>query len=207
MAYAKAFPPPKSSLTGSFFDDCFVSASDSMYDSFVLQRRKRFDMNSSMKRILCASALAFSMAGCKQEVSENSQIPVKVLILPKFEIGEMSGDNFWKGVHDHENAVKIAETYGCPDPYAATEMEDAAIGQAVENFGMLTRYIIIRDIVNMDTYAPGVSPEILWSDSTDTNLSDDDSLEAVDLFETSMKNNFTVGKVIIDAILSKEAGF
>ena len=49
-------------------------------------------MNSSMKRILCASALAFSMAGCKQEVSENSQIPVKVLILPKFEIGEMSGD-------------------------------------------------------------------------------------------------------------------
>ena len=49
-------------------------------------------MNSSMKRILCASALAFSMAGCKQEVSENSQIPVKVLILPKFEIGEMRGD-------------------------------------------------------------------------------------------------------------------
>ena len=178
-----------------------------MYDSFVLLRRKRLYTDSSYTKIFCASVLALSMAGCRQEASGNSQIPVKVLILPKFEIGEMSGDNFWKGVHDHENAVKIAETYGCPDPYAATEMEDAAIGQAVENFGMLNRYIIIRDIVNMDTYAPGVSPEILWSDSTDTNLSDDDSLEAADLFETSMKNNFTVGKVIIDAILSKEAGF
>lgn len=30
---------------------------------------------------------------------------------------------------------------------------------------------------------------------------------AADLFDTSMKNNFTAGKAIIDAILSKESGF
>ena len=177
-----------------------------MYDNFVLQRRKRFFHEQEDE--LVKDITPETTAGAKHYMSaayENADWAVRA---PKvIKRTAVSGDNFWKGVYDHENAEKITETYSCPDPYAATEMEDAAIGQAVENFGMLNHYIIIRDIVNMDTYAPGVSPEALWSDSTDTNLSDDDSMEAADLFETSMKNNFTVGKVIIDAILSKEAGF
>ena len=35
-------------------------------------------------------------------------------------------------------------------------------------------------------------------------LADEDSVEAADIFEVSMKNNFVVGRVIIDSILSGE---
>ena len=35
----------------------------------------------------------------------------------------------WKytAIYDHQNALLITETYGCPDPYALTEMEDVAL--------------------------------------------------------------------------------
>lgn len=45
------------------------------------------------------------------------------------------------------SAVLAVETYGCPDPYMITEMEDVAIGVALKRLGMLDRYITIRGIV------------------------------------------------------------
>jgi hypothetical protein len=42
-----------------------------------------------------------------------------------------TGDNYWKGMYDHKNAVLLAETYGCPDPYAVTEMEDVAVSNEI----------------------------------------------------------------------------
>lgn len=53
----------------------------------------------------------------------------------------------------------MTETYGCPDPYALTEMEDHAMSVVLDRLGMLDRYIIIRDSVNTDVFMNGASPE------------------------------------------------
>ena len=111
----------------------------------------------------------------------------------------VSGDNYWKGEYDEANALLMAETYNAPDPYALSEMEDVAIAVVLDRFGMLDRYIVIRDSVNMDVYMDGASPESLWRG--DDSLASDDSEESVDIFATSRMNNFLVGKKIVDAII------
>ena len=113
----------------------------------------------------------------------------------------VTGDNYWKGSYDHENALLIAETYGCADPFAVTEMEDAAVGQAVKSAGMLDRLIILRVSVNMDVFPTGMTPERLWGPETEDHIAAEDSLESVDIFETAMRNCFYAGKMLIDAIL------
>jgi purine nucleoside permease len=113
----------------------------------------------------------------------------------------VTGDNFWKGIYDHQNALLITESYGCIDRFAITEMEDIAVGQAVKSFGMLDRLIILRVSVNMDVFPAGVTPEILWGTASDDHLASEDSMESVDIFETAMQNCFVTGKVLIDAIL------
>ena len=124
---------------------------------------------------------------------------------PKVILGTtMSGDNYWKGRYDHENAVLMAKTYQCPDPFATTEMEDAAIACVLDRMGMLDRLIILRGAVNMDVYMLGATPEILWGGDEDNNLSDEDYPESAGIFDTAMKNNFEVGRVIIDRILAGE---
>lgn len=114
----------------------------------------------------------------------------------------VTGDNFWKGIYDHENAKLVTETYNCTDPYAVTEMEDVAVGIAVGSVGMLDRLIILRVSVNMDVFTTGVTPELLWGPSSDDHLASDDSAESVDVFETAMHNCFIAGKTLIDAILN-----
>ncbi|MBR6088799.1 MAG: hypothetical protein IKP86_02625 [Anaerolineaceae bacterium] len=113
----------------------------------------------------------------------------------------VTGDHFWKGRYDHQNALLIAGTYNCSDPYAATEMEDIAVAQAVKRFRMLDRLIILRVGVNMDVFPDGVTPEILWGPASDDYLASENSMESVDIFETAMHNCFSVGRVIIDAVL------
>lgn len=111
----------------------------------------------------------------------------------------VSGDNYWKGPHDEANAILVAETYGAPDPYALTEMEDVAIAVVLDRYGLLDRYIVIRDSVNMDTFMYGSTPENLWS--SDESLASDESVESADIFATARKNNFLVGRKVIEAIL------
>ena len=113
----------------------------------------------------------------------------------------VTSDNFWKGKYDHQNALLITDTYGCSDPYAVSEMEDIADGQAVSSFGMLDRLIILRTGVNMDVFPSGVTPEMLWGEETDDHIASEDSMESVDIFETAMQNCFSAGRVLIDAIL------
>ena len=97
----------------------------------------------------------------------------------------------------------MVQTYECPDPYAVTEMEDIAVCAAAKRMGMLDRVIILRGSVNMDVFMLGATPESLWSpDQTALTLASEDNVEAADIFVTAMKNNFTVGRVIIDAILN-----
>ena len=114
----------------------------------------------------------------------------------------LTADNFWKGIHDHANALLAVETYGCPDPYTASEMEDTAVGRAVNRMGMLDRLIVIRDSVNMDVFMFGDTPETLWADAEGTTIANEENVEAADIFATAMKNNFDVGRIIIDLILS-----
>ena len=91
----------------------------------------------------------------------------------------------------------------CEDPYATTEMEDIAVLHALEHFDMLDRCIVIRDSVNMDVFMKGDSPESLWDEGFEDRVASEES-ESLDIFETAMKNNFQVGKVIIEAILNGE---
>ncbi len=113
----------------------------------------------------------------------------------------VTGDNYWKGVHGHENALLMAATYACPDPYAVTEMEDVAVARAAERMGMLDRLIVIRGSVNMDVFMQGATPESLWGSADAQTLAAEDSAEAADIFETAMKNIFDVGRIVVDRIL------
>ncbi len=114
----------------------------------------------------------------------------------------VTGDNYWKGEYDQQNARAMCEVYGAPDPFALSEMEDVALAVVLDRFGLLDRYIIIRDSVNMVVFMNGVTPEGLWDPSRVTDsLSDEDSIEAADIFATAMENNFKVGSVVVNAIL------
>lgn len=112
----------------------------------------------------------------------------------------VTGDNYWKGEYGHSTALKIVETYGCPDPYATTEMEDLALAVVADRMGMLDRLLIVRDSVDLDVFMNGSTPESLWDPDSNESLASSDSSESADIFETARKNNFAVGKVLIDAI-------
>lgn len=112
----------------------------------------------------------------------------------------VTADNYWKGVYDEANARLMTETYGAPDPYAMSEMEDTAIAVALDRLGMLDRYIVIRDSVNMDVFMNGANPEYLWAGVEDS-LASESSVESADIFATAMENNYKVGSVVVDAIL------
>lgn len=116
----------------------------------------------------------------------------------------VTGDNYWKGFYDHANALLMAKTYECPDPYALTEMEDVALAVALDRLGMLDKYIIIRDSVNMDVFMNGATAESLWDPQYNETLASEENVEAADIFATAMENNFKVGSVVINAILSGE---
>ena len=118
----------------------------------------------------------------------------------------VTGDNYWKGIYGHQNALLMMETYGCPDPFAVTEMEDVAIGAALRRMGLLDHYIIIRDSVNMDVFMNGATPESLWDPDFEEQKEyvPGGGVEKADIFKTAMKNNYAVGSVLIDAILSGE---
>ncbi|MDY4609851.1 MAG: hypothetical protein SPD11_04440 [Sphaerochaetaceae bacterium] len=116
----------------------------------------------------------------------------------------VTGDNYWKGMYDHQNAQLMIETYGCPDPYALTEMEDVALAVVLDRLGMLDKYIIVRDSVNMDVFMNGATPASLWDPDFDESLASDSNIESADIFKTAMQNNYKVGSVVIDAILAGE---
>ena len=67
---------------------------------------------------------------------------------------------------------------------------------------MLDRLIIIRVSVNMDVFMLGTTPESLWGDANAITLASEQNVEAADIFMTAMKNNFNVGRIIIDTILA-----
>ncbi len=123
---------------------------------------------------------------------------------PKVQRGTtVTADNYWKGQYDHANALQMVHVYGCPDPYATTEMEDVAVCHAAARMGMLDRLIILRSSVNMDVFMLGATPESLWNpDAAAMQLASESSVESADIFATAMKNTYLAGSAIIDAILN-----
>ena len=121
---------------------------------------------------------------------------------PKVQRGTtLTGDNYWKGEFGHLNALKMVETYECPDPYATVEMEDISIGLALKHVGKLDHFIIIRACVNTDVFTLNETPESLWAEHDDPNIfSDEIEKEAVDIFTTAMENELKVVDTIIKAI-------
>ncbi len=117
----------------------------------------------------------------------------------------VTGDSYWKGTEDHENANFIAEYYECPDDYAVAEMEEIGIMNAAECFGLKNQVISLRVIVNMDIFLKGESPENLWLSGTyfSEKVIEENS-ETVDIFAPGMENLFDVGQIVIDAILAGE---
>ncbi len=112
----------------------------------------------------------------------------------------ITGDNYWKGIHGHKNALLMVQTYGCPDPFVTTEMEEIGIAAAIQRIGKIDRLISIRGSVNMDVFMNGDTPESLWSVAVDLST-EGGNKETADIFDTSMHNIFDVGSTIIDAIL------
>lgn len=48
----------------------------------------------------------------------------------------LTGDSYWKGIHGHRNALAIMDTYGSPDPYAVTEMEELTVANTLDCYGI-----------------------------------------------------------------------
>ncbi|MBR3316555.1 MAG: hypothetical protein IKG21_01875 [Atopobiaceae bacterium] len=117
----------------------------------------------------------------------------------------LTGDSYWKGKQGHTDANFIVEQYGCPDEYAVTEMEETAIMNAAECFGLKDKVVSLRVVVNMDTFLKGESPESLWLDDTDfSNMVTEENSETLDIFEPGMENLFDTGRIVIDAVLAGE---
>ena len=111
---------------------------------------------------------------------------------------DITADNYWKGEYDDRNAKLVAETYGCPDPFALTDMEEIAVGRVIDRLGMTDRYIAIRCSVNMDVFLEGNDPETLWT--SDDHITSGNSMEALDIFPVAMMNNYRVVRTVVDAI-------
>jgi len=112
----------------------------------------------------------------------------------------VSGDDFWKGAHAHNNALEICYHYQCDDPYTVSEMEDVALMCVAERFGLLDHFLGVRVVVNMDEFLDAEMPESLWGgDLSYVWLVQDENPETLDIFEPAMRNLFTVGSRLIDA--------
>ena len=125
-------------------------------------------------------------------------------ILPAVKKGTaLTADNYWKGIYGHETATFIAKYYECPDPYAATEMEEIAIANTADCFGLLDRVISLRVIVNMDLFLNGETPESTWGvRQTFSEKVESTNTETLDIFEPAMHNLFDVSAMVIDSILA-----
>ncbi len=140
----------------------------------------------------------------KAVMLENFPARTEEEVLPAVRKGTaLTGDNYWKGIYGHVTANFIADYYECTDPYMVTEMEEIAIANTADIFGLLDRLISLRVVVNMDLFLNGDTPESIWGEYTSFSQKvENDNSETLDVFEPSMHNLFDASAIVIDAILS-----
>ena len=141
----------------------------------------------------------------KRIISENFEARDEEDLIPAVRKGTaLSGDNYWKGIYGHVTANFIAEYYGCADPYMVTEMEEIAIFNTADCFGLLDRVISLRTIVNMDLFLDDATPESTWGEYKSFNEKvESENDETLDIFEPAMHNLFDTGSIVIDEILNR----
>ena len=139
----------------------------------------------------------------KRIIAENFGAREEEDLIPAVRKGTaLTGDNYWKGMYGHVTANFIADYYGCDDPYMVTEMEEIAILNTAECFGMLDRVISLRAIVNMDMFLNDATPESTWGEyESFSEKVENDNDETLDIFEPAMQNLLDTGSIIIDGIL------
>lgn len=144
----------------------------------------------------------------KTVMAENFEARDESDLIPAVRKGTaLTGDNYWKGIYGHVTADYITNYYKCPDPYAVTEMEEIAIANTADCFGMLDRTISLRAIVNMDVFLNGETPESTWGEyDRFSNKIKEENSETLDIFEPAMHNLFDTASIVIDRILETEGG-
>lgn len=174
---------------------------DSSFDNVDF---KLFDKNLTDKVYECTESIKLESAPKTREILKRNFKEQKwAQRMPKVIKGtSVSGDNYWKGVYGHQNAEKLSVYYNTPDPYAATEMEDIATAVVAENFGMLDRLITTRVNVNTDVFLDGETPDSIWNDDFNSKVWNENN-ETLDIFVPAMRNNFKVGKKIINMLINK----
>ena len=177
-------------------------------DSFAGYGYKQFNKDLADKAYELIKGVPLRTTDMAMEaMRENYTDKAEEDILPSVKKGTaMSGDNYWKGVYSHETANYIANYYKTEYPYTVCEMEETAIANAAECFGMTDRIVSIRTVVNMDLFLNGETPESTWGvyDSFGEMVSEENE-ETLDIFEPAMHNLFDTGKIIIDELLSEQS--
>lgn len=172
---------------------------DAQYDvsAFVL-----FDKNLSEKIYSLTKDVTLEVNNsAKKAMAKNFDDAPWAVRDPKVVKGTIcTGDNYWKGIYSHNNAVKISKHYGAPDSFAATEMEDNVLAYVAKRFNKLNKFIAIRDVVDMDVFSGGETPEKMWNHEGENTESDENG---EDVFLTGRKNNFIVGEKIIEGLLKE----
>lgn len=183
------------SETTWFHDDIFDSAAGRILDPalteriYALVRDTALETTENTRRFLAKAAGGAQWALRQPKVCKGTTV---------------SGDNYWKGQQGHRNAQLMAKVYGCPDPFAMSEMEDAALAVALDRLGWLHRYAAVRVSVNMDVFMNGMTARRLWGPDQRDSIAAESSLESADIFVTAMENEFRVCRRIIDAALAGE---
>ena len=76
---------------------------------------------------------------------------------PRIALGTtVTSDEFWHGTAVAREVDALCEAYGV-DPYATTQMEDAATAAALARFDAFDRHVSVRAVANYDRPAPGES--------------------------------------------------
>lgn len=175
---------------------------DSIFDDFSFKK-----MNPELvKKVytLVKDTKLKTTEASRKVMAENFGKKEWVLRDPEVILGVyVSSDNYWKGEYHHLKALDVVSHYFPDDTYAITEMEDIAIAEVADKFGMLDRCIFMRVNVNPDVFLSGITPESLWGQEFNfITAVKETNMETIDIFETAMENNFAVGSRIIDAVIA-----
>ncbi|MFC4246805.1 purine nucleoside permease [Natribaculum luteum] len=110
---------------------------------------------------------------------------------PTVDVGTtVTGDEFWHGSGVAREVEWLCDAYDV-EPYATTQMEDAATATVLERFDLLERYLSVRAVANYDRPAPDQSVEESF-DGTSESL------------ELAVENAARVGSAVVDGLLTAD---
>ena len=151
--------------------------------------------------LICIAVLSSCSAAPKKSV-------LHAIIIPKFEVGEMSGD--FPG-----EAQLFYERY-CPDcaeieiphmpPTGHFYMnEETGVGILVTGSGKTAAGLSLMAVLSSDLFMDVDMPETLWMEDTNINQKfARNNTETLDIFEPAMHNLFDAASIVIDAILEEK---